>query len=84
MLTLLQTKSKNLLMQWRGPYIVEGRVGANNHRVKMGSKMKMYHVNMLKEYIAGEPEVNVVPTNKKDDATISVASVIHQDIDQDL
>ena len=84
MLTLLQTKSKKLLMQWRGPYLVEGRVGANNYRVKVGSKTKMYHVNMLKDFIAREPEVNVVPTNKKDDATVSVASVIHQDTDQDL
>ena len=33
-------------MQWRGPYIVEIRVGANDYRIKMGSKTKTYHVNM--------------------------------------
>ena len=36
-LILLPTDSNKLLMQWRGPYTVESRVGANNYRVKMGS-----------------------------------------------
>ena len=46
-LILLPTESNKLLMQWRGPYIGESRVGASDYRVKMGSKTKMYHVNML-------------------------------------
>ena len=50
-------------MQWRGAYIVECRVGANDYRVKMRSKTKMYHVNVLKKYIARGPEVNVIPTS---------------------
>ena len=37
MLILLPTDSNKLLMQWRGPYTVESRVGANDYRVKMGS-----------------------------------------------
>ena len=47
---------------------MESRVGANDYRVKIGSKTKTYHVNMLKKYIAREPdiEVNVVPTNNED------------------
>ena len=44
-LILLPTDSNKLLMQWRGPYTVESRVGANDYRVKMGSKTKTYHVN---------------------------------------
>ena len=62
-----------LLMQWRGPFTMEGRVGANNYRIKMGSKTKTYHLNMLKKYIAREPEVDVVHTSNKNDATIAVA-----------
>ena len=46
-------------------------VGANDYRVKMGSKTKTYHMNMLKKYIAS-----------KDDTTFAVAGVIHQDNDQ--
>ena len=33
---------------------MESHVGANDYRVKMGSKTKRYHVNMLKKYIARE------------------------------
>ena len=39
-LILLPTDSNKLLMQWRGPYTVESRVGADDYRVKMGSKTK--------------------------------------------
>ena len=73
MLILLPTDSNKLLMQWRGPYTVESRVGANDYRVKMGSKTKTYHVNMLKKYISREPEGNVVTVASTDGATIAVA-----------
>ena len=64
-------------MQWRGPYTVESRVGTNDYRVKIGSKTKTYHMNMLKKYyIATEPEVDVVHTSNKD--------VVDKDIDQEL
>ena len=56
-LILLLTNSNELLMQWRGPYIVDSCVGAKDYRVKMGSKTKTYYLNMLKKYIAGELEV---------------------------
>ena len=41
---------------------------------------------MLKKYISREPdvEVDVVPTNSGDGATVAVASVIHQDLDPEL
>ena len=58
---------------------------ANDYRIKMGSMTKMYQVNMLKNYVAGEPEVDVVHTSNKDDATkIAVARVIYQDTDPRL
>ena len=65
-LILLPTDSYKLLMQWRGPYIVESCVGANDYRIKMGSKTKTFHLNMLKKYIAREPEVDMVHTSYKD------------------
>ena len=78
-LILLPIDSNKLLMQWRGQYTVESRVGAKDYRIKMGSKTKTFNLNMLKKYIAGEPEVDVVHTSNKDDATIAVARVIYQD-----
>ena len=35
---------------------MESHVGATNYRVKIESKTKTYHVNMLKKYISREPE----------------------------
>ena len=63
--------------------MVKSHVGANDYRAKMRSKTKMYHVNVLKKYIAKEPEVNVVHTSNKDDTTI-LARVVHQDTDSEL
>ena len=64
---------------------MESRVGANDYRVKIGSKTKTYHVNMSKKYIARQPEVDVVLTSNKYDATVAVAGVIlHQDTHPEL
>ena len=71
-------------MQWRGPYTLESRVGANDYRIKMESKTKMYHLNMLKKYIAREPEVDVVHTSNKDDVTVAVSGVIYQYTDLEM
>ena len=92
-LILLSTDSNKLLIQWRGPYTMESRVAAKDYRIKMESKTKRHHVNMLKKYIAREPEVDVVHTSNKDDVvhtsnkddvTIAVAGVIYQDTDPEL
>ena len=52
----------------------------------MGSKMKTYHINMLKKYIFREPDAdeNLVPVDATDGATLAVASVIYQEVDPDL
>ena len=41
-------------------------------------------MNMLKKYIVREPEVDVVHTSNKDDATIVLAGMIYQDTDPEL
>ena len=71
-------------MQWRGPYTLESRVGANDYRVKMGSKTKTYHVNMFKKNISREPEGNVVPLDATDGTNVAVTGVIHQEVDPEL
>ena len=53
-------------------YIVESHAGANYYH-KMGSKTKMYHVNLLKKYIAGDHGVDMVHTSNKNDATMAEA-----------
>ena len=49
---------------------MESRVGANDYRVKMGSKTKTYYVDKLMKYIAREPQIDVVLKSNKDDATV--------------
>ena len=39
-LILLPTDSNKLLMQWRGPCMVESRVGANDYRIKIAPQNK--------------------------------------------
>ena len=87
-----KTYKKHYIMTRKKPRRLEGgdqvlillHVGANDYRVKMRSKTKMYHVNVLKKYIAKEPEADVVHTSNKDDATITVARVVHQDTESEL
>ena len=71
-------------MQRRGPYTLESRVEANDYKIKMGSTTKRYHTNMLKKYIAREPEVDVIHTSNKDDVTIAVDGVIYQETDPEM
>ena len=54
---------------------MESHVGANDYRVKMGSKTKTYHINMLKKYIVREPEVDVVHTSNKDERNCSSSKI---------
>ena len=79
-LILLLTNSYKLLTSyywWRGPYIMESRVRANNYRIKIRSMTKKYHMNMLEKYIAREPKVDLVHTRINDDATTVDATTLY-------
>ena len=49
-LLLLPVKHNKLLLQWRGPYDVIGKLSPLNYKIKIGKQEKVYHVNMLREY----------------------------------
>ena len=49
-LILLPTDNNKLLLQWRGPFVVEKCGNGNNYGVEVNKRMKTYHVNMLKPY----------------------------------
>ena len=61
---------------------MESHVGANDYRIKMGSKTKTYHVNMLNKYVFIE-DPKWMWYNKAD-VTKAEAGVIYQDIDPEL
>ena len=50
-LVLLPTKTNKLLMSWKGPYEVVEKLSVLDYRIKMGKKVKTFHINMLRQYI---------------------------------
>ena len=57
-LVLLPTNKNKLLMQWKGPYPVTEVMGVNDYQVRMKGKVRTYHINLLKEYIARKEEIS--------------------------
>ena len=49
-LLLLPTKHNKLELAWKGPYTVEERVNAFDYRIKVGRSIRIYHINLLREY----------------------------------
>jgi hypothetical protein len=39
-------------MQWKGPYEVLEHVREYNHRINIQGKPRLYHANLLKQYVA--------------------------------
>ncbi|XP_070174274.1 uncharacterized protein [Littorina saxatilis] len=50
-LLLLPMKKNKLEIAWRGPYVIKERCGMNDYRIQVGSKKKLFHVNLLKRYV---------------------------------
>ncbi|XP_069108215.1 uncharacterized protein, partial [Argopecten irradians] len=58
-LVLLPTKRNKLLMQWRGPYMIEEKRGSMDYRVNVEGKKKTLHANLLKLYVERRCQVMV-------------------------
>jgi hypothetical protein len=50
-LILLPVKHNKLQLTWKGPYAVIEKIGSCNYRVLVGGKPKVYHANLLKQYV---------------------------------
>ena len=56
-LILRPVKNNKLELAWQGPYPVTARVGEADYRVRVrGGKEKLYHVNLLKQYVERDPD----------------------------
>ena len=64
-LVLRSNDNNKLLMHWQGPYRVTAKENENDYRIDMNGKSRLYHINMLKEYIE-----RVVETNEQSQAEI--------------
>ena len=52
---MLPTDHNKLLLRWEGPYSIEKKVGLTDYRIKVGTRLRLFHVNMLKKYTEREP-----------------------------
>ena len=60
-LIMLPTDANKLLMQWKGPFKIEKKMGPNDFKIRIDGKSKVYHANMLKKYTKREEKTaNVV------------------------
>ena len=50
-LLLLPQKRNKLEMAWRGPYMIEERIGECDYKITIRGKTKVFHANMLKAFI---------------------------------
>ena len=55
-LILLPTKTNKLVMRWKEPYEVVEQLSLLDYMIKVGRKVKMFHINMLKQYIEREDD----------------------------
>ena len=72
-LVLLPTDANKLLMQWKGPFMIDNKIGSNNYSLKVGSKFKTFHINLLKKY-----------HKREDDSLQVLASVASDAVEPDM
>ena len=59
-LLLLPEKNNKLQVAWRGPYEVLERIGDWDYRIRVKNKEKVFHANLLKQYVVRE-EAAIAP-----------------------
>ena len=85
-LILLPTDNNKLLLQWKGPYEVTEVLNRMDYRVKVGSKTKTYHANLLKLYVTRDRSgvVDDDPDDKDGKADLAAIAVIQPEIDDEI
>ncbi|XP_076456339.1 uncharacterized protein LOC143290708 [Babylonia areolata] len=58
-LLLRPNKQNKLELEWQGPYIVLRRVGLADYCIRVGNKEKLFHANLLKEFVERAPGASV-------------------------
>ena len=56
-LLMLPTDNNKLMMRWKGPYVIQDKVGVNDYRILIGKNARVFHVNMIKRYVKRKAEV---------------------------
>ena len=77
-LVLLPSDSNKLLMQWKGPYVVECAKNRVDYKVNMNGVLKTFHINLLKQYVDRD-ECNLLDKDNVDSSQIASVAVIEDD-----
>ena len=61
-LALLLTDHNKLMMQWKGPFEVNGCKDGNIYQIEINWKMKTFHINLLTHYVERDNiEMTAIP-----------------------
>ncbi|GFR77495.1 zinc finger protein [Elysia marginata] len=83
-LVLLPTDSNKLLMQWKGPFEVVATVGVNDYRINMGGKVKTFHANLLKGYMARDQDIHQAAVDEEPPTSSSAISAATLTVIEDI
>lgn len=70
-LILLPMTKNKLLMKWKGPYEVIKRISKVNYSIMIKGQLKVFHINMLKQYHEREEDCNAF--------MVAAVAVIYED-----
>ena len=68
-LLLLPTDKNKLLMQWKGPYKIVKKQSRMDYTIDLGTRLKTFHINLLKKYIRRDEIVDKCQANATVDVT---------------
>ncbi|XP_076448667.1 uncharacterized protein LOC143285290 [Babylonia areolata] len=74
-LLLLSAKHNKLQVSWQGPYTVVERVGKADYRIEVEGQLRLYHANLLKQYLERAGESKPV-------SAVHVAVVMDEEVSQ--
>ena len=85
-LIMLPTDHNKLLLQWKGPFKVIEKVNPYDYKLDINGKVKTFHINMLKQYIARDQDqaASLTVTMQTLFQAISAASVNIEDTNDEL
>lgn len=81
-LLLRPLKQNKLELTWRGPYVVTEKINTFDYRIKIGPKEKVFHINLMKEYLERDGVTDVIThleDNEDEEVEERMAVVIEED-----
>jgi transposase InsO family protein len=78
-LLLLPEKRNKLELRWKGPYTVKRKMSDHDYEIQIGTRNKIYHVNLLKKYHQRDEDMEHPHEDLEETEEESVAIVIDGD-----